>query len=121
MLNDRNIRVDYSLTERAHQSTPGEYMGYRRDRERRGGDFGGGGGGGGRGRYERDRDHRRDDRRDPYGRDDRDRDRTWRDDRDRDRRSSRRSPEYSSGGRRYSRSPSPRRRRSPSPRRDEKW
>jgi len=116
-LNDRRIRVDYSLTERAHPSTPGEYMGYRRDRDRR--EIGG------RGRYDRDRDRdyrsyrdrdRHDDRRDPYGRDDRDR--NWRDDRDR----RRKSPEYSSG-RRYSRSPSPRRRRSPSPRRDgdTKW
>ncbi|KAF8307236.1 RNA-binding domain-containing protein, partial [Clavulina sp. PMI_390] len=29
-LNERNIRVDYSVTDRAHPSTPGEYMGYHR-------------------------------------------------------------------------------------------
>ncbi|CAG8541175.1 1680_t:CDS:2 [Paraglomus occultum] len=38
LLNSRNMRVDYSLTQRAHTPTPGEYMGDRR---------GGGGGGGG--------------------------------------------------------------------------
>lgn len=88
-LNGRRIRVDYSVTDRPHAPTPGEYMGHRRsshrdsyyggrdsrdfrdrdhrdyrdgrDRDR------------GRGPYDRDRD------RDPYGRDSRDRgDRDWR-------------------------------------------
>jgi len=92
-LNGRRIRVDYSVTDRPHAPTPGEYMGHRRShrdsyhgrdhREYR--DY-------------RDRDHRRDrDKdRDPYGRDSRD----WRD---------RRSPQPSRGGR-YS--PDYRRRRS---------
>ncbi|GJJ07237.1 hypothetical protein Clacol_001437 [Clathrus columnatus] len=99
-LNGRRIRVDYSVTDRPHAPTPGEYMGHRsssyrgdrdshrdshRDRDRDSY----------RDRDYRDRDSRRSDRdrdRDPYGRDSRD----WRD---------RRSPP-----RRYS--PSPRRRRS---------
>lgn len=29
-LNERNIRVDYSVTKGGHQSTPGQYMGVRR-------------------------------------------------------------------------------------------
>ncbi|KAF8075983.1 hypothetical protein FPV67DRAFT_1558565 [Lyophyllum atratum] len=97
-LNGRRIRVDYSVTDRPHAPTPGEYMGHRRS---------------GRDSYrDRDRDsyrdsyrdrdsHRRGDRerdrdRDPYGRDSRD----WRE---------RRSPAPSRGGR-YS--PDYRRRRS---------
>ncbi|KAH6896392.1 hypothetical protein BKA70DRAFT_1116436, partial [Coprinopsis sp. MPI-PUGE-AT-0042] len=48
----RRIRVDYSVTERPHAPTPGEYMGHRRA------------GGGGRDsyrsdRFDRDRDYRR--------------------------------------------------------------
>ncbi|KAI0303085.1 hypothetical protein BC826DRAFT_1089505 [Russula brevipes] len=85
-LNGRRIRVDYSVTDRPHAPTPGEYMGHRRsshrdsyygrdsrdlrdsrdhrdsrdsrDRDR------------GRGYHDKDRE------RDPYGRDNRDRD--WR-------------------------------------------
>ncbi|EIM85582.1 RNA-binding domain-containing protein [Stereum hirsutum FP-91666 SS1] len=93
-LNGRRIRVDFSVTDRPHAPTPGEYMGHRRtprdsyhgrdrdprDRDR---DYG-------RRGSDRDRD------RDPYGRDSRD----WRD---------RRSPPPSRGGR-YS--PEYRRRRS---------
>ncbi|EIN10247.1 RNA-binding domain-containing protein [Punctularia strigosozonata HHB-11173 SS5] len=81
-LNGRRIRVDYSVTERPHAPTPGEYMGHRRRRDGYGGrdsyrdrDYRDND----RERYGRDRDHDRDDRdrrdRDPYGRDDRD----WRD------------------------------------------
>ncbi|KAF9468787.1 hypothetical protein BDZ94DRAFT_1152816, partial [Collybia nuda] len=103
-LNGRRIRVDYSVTDRPHAPTPGEYMGHRRGGGR---DSYHGGGGGGGGREHRDsyRDsyrgdsHRRSERdkdRDPYGRDSRD----WRD---------RRSPAPSRGGR-YS--PDYRRRRS---------
>jgi len=96
-LDGRRIRVDYSVTDRPHAPTPGEYMGARRDEPRRGG-----------GRSDRDRGEyyssgRRGDRdreRDPYGRD------SYRDWRDRDRR----SPARGSG--RYSASPPPRRRRS---------
>ncbi|KAG6840136.1 hypothetical protein C0991_008600 [Blastosporella zonata] len=101
-LNGRRIRVDYSVTDRPHAPTPGEYMGHRRS-----------GRDSGRDSYrDRDRDSYRDsyrdrdrdsgrrgdrDRdRDPYGRDGRD----WRD---------RRSPPPSRGGR-YS--PDYRRRRS---------
>ncbi|KAA1466064.1 RNA-binding domain-containing protein [Dentipellis sp. KUC8613] len=106
-LNGRRIRVDYSVTDRPHAPTPGEYMGHRssnrdsylggrdrrdrdprdsyRDRDR---DYHR------RGDYDRPRDRDRD--RDPYGRDSRD----WRD---------RRSPPPSRGGR-YS--PEYRRRRS---------
>ncbi|KAG6896754.1 hypothetical protein C0992_006329 [Termitomyces sp. T32_za158] len=99
-LNGRRIRVDYSVTDRPHAPTPGEYMGHRRsaressyrdrDRDRD------------RDLYrERERDHGRRDRdrerdRDYYGRDSRD----WRE---------RRSPPASRGGR-YS--PDYRRRRS---------
>ncbi|KAF9474927.1 RNA-binding domain-containing protein [Pholiota conissans] len=111
-LNGRRIRVDYSVTDRPHASTPGEYMGHRRsnrdrDYDRRG-----------------DRDDRRDSYRDrdrdhPRRRDDRDRER----DRDRDNYGrdkdwrDRRSPPPSKGGRyspeyrrrrSYSRSPPPR-------------
>ncbi|KAL9712400.1 hypothetical protein Ac2012v2_003637 [Leucoagaricus gongylophorus] len=104
-LNGRRIRVDYSVTDRPHAPTPGEYMGHRksshrdgyrdrdsyRDRDYRDRD-----------RDHRDRDYRRGDRdrdRDPYGRDNRS---DWRD---------RRSPaprRYSAEYRRrrsYSRSP----------------
>lgn len=104
-LDGRRIRVDYSVTDRPHAPTPGEYMGTRRDDGRRG--FG---------RYERydrperDRDYGRDRRdrdRDPYGREDRGYRGDWRD-RDRD---YRRSPPRGGGGR-YSASPPPRRRRS---------
>lgn len=95
-LNGRRIRVDYSVTERPHQPTPGEYMGLRRsDYSGRGDDRRGGGGGrrDDRSRYDRDRDYDRYDRRD---------------DRDRDYRDSRRSPpprRYSPRRRSYSRSP----------------
>ncbi|KAG8949323.1 hypothetical protein FRC04_008926 [Tulasnella sp. 424] len=104
-LDGRRIRVDYSVTDRPHAPTPGEYMGTRRDDGRRG--FG-------RyeryERYDRDRDYGRDRRdrdRDPYGREDRGG--GYRGDwRDRDR-EYRRSPPR---GSRYSASPPPRRRRS---------
>jgi len=98
-LNGRRIRVDYSVTDRPHAPTPGEYMGHRKSghRDHRDRDF--------RDSRDRDRDHRdRDSRRgdkgrdrDPYGRDNRD----WR-----DRRSSPRrySPDYRRR-RSYSRSP----------------
>jgi len=102
-LNGRRIRVDYSVTDRPHAPTPGEYMGHRRssnrdsysgrdshrdyrDSYRERDPYSRRGGSG----YDRDRD------RDPYGRDSRD----WRD---------RRSPPPSRGGR-YS--PEYRRRRS---------
>lgn len=94
-LNGRRIRVDYSVTERPHAPTPGEYMGHRRQRDsyrsdRGDRDY--------RDSYrDRDRDYRRSDKdRDPYGRD-----RDWRD---------RRSPPP----RRYSPDRDHRRRRSPS-------
>ncbi|KAI0829305.1 hypothetical protein BC628DRAFT_1417060 [Trametes gibbosa] len=105
-LNGRRIRVDYSVTDRPHAPTPGEYMGHRR---RRGRDTYSGR----EERYDRfeDRDRRE---RDPYRsgryeRDERDRDYYGRDNRDwRDRRSppprSRYSPEYRRR-RSYSRSP----------------
>ncbi|KAF8632396.1 hypothetical protein AX17_004837 [Amanita inopinata Kibby_2008] len=95
-LNGRRIRVDYSVTDRPHAPTPGEYMGHRRsyrdsyygrDREVR--------------ENHRDRDFRRGDRdkeRDPYGRDNRD----WRDRRSPPTR--RFSPDYRRR-RSYSRSP----------------
>ncbi|KAF9531016.1 hypothetical protein CPB83DRAFT_920146 [Crepidotus variabilis] len=101
-LNGRRIRVDYSVTERPHAPTPGEYMGHRRsgrrefDRRRDDRDD--------RDRY-RDRDSRRDRSRDRdhYGRD-----RDWRD---------RRSPPPKRGHspdhrrrRSHSRSPPPRER-----------
>lgn len=73
-LNGRRIRVDYSVTDRPHAPTPGEYMGHRRsnnrdrDRRDRGDPY--------RESY-RDRDLRRDDYdrydRDRYDRYDRDR------------------------------------------------
>lgn len=80
-LNGRRIRVDYSVTDRPHAPTPGEYMGHRR-RPGREPDYG---------RY-RDRDDRdyRDSYRDrsPRHEYERDRDRYGRDSRDwRDRRS----------------------------------
>jgi len=100
-LNGRRIRVDYSVTDRPHAPTPGEYMGHRkssnrdnyRDREYRGDHRD-------RDRDYRDRDYRRDrDRdRDPYGRDN---NRDWRDRRSPPRRY---SPEYRRR-RSYSRSP----------------
>ncbi|KAJ3808013.1 hypothetical protein F5876DRAFT_79160 [Lentinula aff. lateritia] len=97
-LNGRRIRVDYSVTDRPHAPTPGEYMGHRRatrdtrydrDRER---DY-----------YRDSRDSHRDrDRRDRdnYGRDSRD----WRERRSPPPRSGRYSPEYRRR-RSYSRSP----------------
>lgn len=102
-LNGRRIRVDYSVTDRPHAPTPGEYMGHRR---RRGRDTYQGGR---EDRYDELRDSRRE--RDPYDRrrDDRDRDYYGRDSRDwRERRSppprSRYSPDYRRR-RSYSRSP----------------
>jgi len=90
-LNGRRIRVDYSVTDRPHAATPGEYMGHRRS---------------GRRDYDRrrdDRDSRRGDRDRDIGRDrSRDgRDRDWRDRRSPLGKSGRLSPDY-------------RRRRSPS-------
>ncbi|KAI0733436.1 RNA-binding domain-containing protein [Fomitopsis betulina] len=120
-LNGRRIRVDYSVTDRPHAPTPGEYMGHRR---RRGRDSYSGGG------FRDDRDDYRGDSyrdsfrerrdRDPYRRDEKDRDTYGRDNRDwRDRRSppprSRYSPDYR---RRRSYSRSPPRGSSPAPRRD---
>lgn len=107
-LNGRRIRVDYSVTDRPHASTPGEYMGHRRSgREGRDRDRD-------RDRDYRDRDHRRDRDRDFRDRDrDRDRDNYGRDKDWRDRRSpppsksGRYSPEYRRR-RSYSRSPPPR-------------
>ncbi|KAF7966919.1 hypothetical protein HWV62_885 [Athelia sp. TMB] len=110
-LNGRRIRVDYSVTDRPHNPTPGEYMGHRRSERDsyRGRDS--------RDSYrdsrdshrdrDRDRDYRRerdprDKDRDPYGRDSRD-SRDWRD---------RRSPPPSRGGGRGGYSPEYRRRRS---------
>ncbi|KAG6849950.1 hypothetical protein H0H93_003322 [Arthromyces matolae] len=96
-LNGRRIRVDYSVTDRPHAPTPGEYMGHRRSGRESHRD---------RDSYrdsyrDRDRDHRRGDRdkdrdRDPYGRD-----RDWRDRRSPPRRY---SPDYRRR-RSYSRSP----------------
>ncbi|KAF9028320.1 RNA-binding domain-containing protein, partial [Hymenopellis radicata] len=102
-LNGRRIRVDYSVTDRPHAATPGEYMGHRRSN--RDSHYSG------RDSSYRDRDSYRDrgDRRDR----DRDRDRDYygRDGRDwRDRRSppprgtGRYSPDYRRR-RSYSRSP----------------
>ncbi|GAA5805520.1 hypothetical protein HPULCUR_011037 [Helicostylum pulchrum] len=63
-IDDRKIRVDYSVTHRPHTPTPGEYMGERKmthgdergGSERGGSDRGGGGGADrGRGGYDRDR------------------------------------------------------------------
>ena len=112
-LNGRRIRVDYSVTDRPHAPTPGEYMGHRRSSHRDSYY------GGREGRDYRDRgDHRdyRDGRdrdrgrgysgfdkdrdRDPYGRDSRDRDRDWR----RSPPPRRHSPDYRKR-RSYSRSP----------------
>ncbi|KAH9921537.1 RNA-binding domain-containing protein [Epithele typhae] len=103
-LNGRRIRVDYSVTDRPHAPTPGEYMGHRRREPEVGS----------RDYVPRDRhdDRNRRDRepyRGRYDRDDRDRDHYGRDSRDwRDRRSppprSRYSPEYRRR-RSYSRSP----------------
>ncbi|KDQ65030.1 hypothetical protein JAAARDRAFT_43836 [Jaapia argillacea MUCL 33604] len=126
-LNGRRIRVDYSVTDRPHAPTPGEYMGHRRRRDNRDSYYGRDSrdgyrdsyrdsrrGGGYSGGYDRDRDYDRGDR--DYGRDrdyDRDRDLYGRDNRDwRDRRSpapargggGRYSPEYRRR-RSYSRSP----------------
>ncbi|KIJ70377.1 hypothetical protein HYDPIDRAFT_77833, partial [Hydnomerulius pinastri MD-312] len=112
-LNGRRIRVDYSVTDRPHAPTPGEYMGHRRsNRDTYSG----------RDSYrdsnrdsyrDRDRDYRRHDRdrgeRDPYGRDSRD----WRDRRSPPPRSGRYSPDYRRR-RSYSRSPP----RGSSPRKD---
>ncbi|KAH8074930.1 hypothetical protein BXZ70DRAFT_1056354 [Cristinia sonorae] len=109
-LNGRRIRVDYSVTDRPHAPTPGEYMGHRR---RRGRDTYSGGGGGRDYRDDRYDDYRDRRDRDPYSRryhdrDDRDRDYYGRDGRDwRDRRS---PPPARGGGGRYS--PDYRRRRS---------
>ncbi|KIY45966.1 RNA-binding domain-containing protein, partial [Fistulina hepatica ATCC 64428] len=115
-LNGRRIRVDYSVTDRPHNPTPGEYMGHRsraKDSYR-----------GGRDSYRdsyrdpysdryrdsyRDRDYRREERdRDYYGRDSRD----WRERRSPPLRSSRYSPE---SRRRRSYSKSPPRGSSPAP------
>ena len=122
-LNGRRIRVDYSITDRPHAPTPGEYMGHRRrrgrdiyngrddryddyrDRDRRD-------------RGDRDRDRDRDSYRSRYDRDDRDkdygdrdrdrdnygRDRDWRDRRSPPPSRGRYSPEYRRR-RSYSRSP----------------
>ncbi|KAF9563343.1 RNA-binding domain-containing protein, partial [Agrocybe pediades] len=109
-LNGRRIRVDYSVTDRPHASTPGEYMGHRRsgrdsyrdrDRDRD------------RDHRDRDRDYRRSDRDRDYRDRDRDRDNYGRDRDWRDRRSPPPSkgrgysPEYRRR-RSYSRSPPPR-------------
>lgn len=67
-LQGRKIRVDFSMTQKPHEPTPGEYMGPKRpdrdDRDRRGGgggyDRGGYGGGSSRGRYDSDRGDRGD-------------------------------------------------------------
>jgi len=108
-LNGRRIRVDYSVTDRPHAPTPGEYMGHRRSGARES-YHGRDSRDSYRDRDYRDRDYRRSDRdRDPYGRDSRD----WRE---------RRSPPPSRGGRyspdrrrrSYSRSPP----RGASPRRE---
>ncbi|KXN83536.1 hypothetical protein AN958_01245 [Leucoagaricus sp. SymC.cos] len=115
-LNGRRIRVDYSITDRPHAPTPGEYMGHRksghrdgyRERDRDYRDYRDRD----RDRDYRDRDYRRGDRdrdRDPYGRDNRD----WRDRRSPPPR--RYSPDYR---RRRSYSRSPPRGSSPSRNRD---
>lgn len=111
-LNGRRIRVDYSVTDRPHAPTPGEYMGHRRSSHRDSYY------GGRESRDYRDRDHRdyregrdrdrgrgysgidKDRDRDPYGRDSRDRDRDWR----RSPPARRHSPDYRKR-RSYSRSP----------------
>lgn len=127
-LHGRNIRVAFSTTTKPHQSTPGQYMGFKDglggDNYRR--DGGRGGGYGDRDRhssYRRDDDRR--DNRDRYDDRRRDRDDRYsssrdygssssyrRDDRDRDdRRSSRRDDDRGDDRRR--REESPARRRSP--------
>ncbi|KAH7931403.1 RNA-binding domain-containing protein, partial [Leucogyrophana mollusca] len=115
-LNGRRIRVDYSVTDRPHAPTPGEYMGHRRsNRDTYSGrdSYRDSYRDSGRDSYrDRDRDHRRSDRdkdRDPYGRDSRD----WRDRRSPPPRSGRYSPDYRRR-RSYSRSPP----RGSSPRKD---
>ncbi|GJE84786.1 transformer-2 protein homolog alpha/beta [Phanerochaete sordida] len=115
-LNGRRIRVDYSVTDRPHAPTPGEYMGHRR---RRGRDTYSSERGERNDRYDRydePRDRRDRDRgeRDPYSsrrydRDERDRDhygrdRDWRDRRSPPPRSRAYSPDYRRR-RSYSRSP----------------
>jgi len=114
-LNGRRIRVDYSVTERPHAPTPGEYMGHRRATRERDSYYG-------RDRErDRDRDVYRDSHRDrgDYRRDrerDRDaygRDRDWRGERRSPPRSGRYSPDYRRR-RSYSRSPP----RGSSPRRE---
>ncbi|PPR01665.1 hypothetical protein CVT26_013106, partial [Gymnopilus dilepis] len=110
-LNGRRIRVDYSITDRPHASTPGEYMGHRRTRDR-----------GDRGDRDRDRDFRDRDRDRDYYRRDRDRDRDYDRDKDRDyygrdkdwrdRRSPPPKRDHSPGYRRGGYSPDHRRRRS---------
>ncbi|KAF9500194.1 RNA-binding domain-containing protein [Pleurotus eryngii] len=108
-LNGRRIRVDYSVTDRPHNPTPGQYMGHRRSG--RDSYYGGRDSRDSRDSH-RDRDSRRggdrDKDRDPYGRDSRD----WRDRRSPPpSRSGRHSPDYRRR-RSYSRSPA----RSPPPR-----
>ena len=44
-IDGRKIRIDYSVTKRAHSPTPGNYQGFLPKDSRR---FGGGGGGGGK-------------------------------------------------------------------------
>ena len=96
-LHGRNIRVAFSTTTKPHQSTPGQYMGFKDERGPDRGGYGGGrdryddrrrddrgGYGGGRDRYD---DRRRDDRYDDRRRDDRG---GYRDDRRDDRYSDRR-------------------------------
>ncbi|KAJ8457539.1 hypothetical protein ONZ45_g18271 [Pleurotus djamor] len=98
-LNGRRIRVDYSVTDRPHAPTPGQYMGHRRSG--RDSYYGGRDSRDSRDSH-RDRDRRdRDKDRDPYGRDSRD----WRDRRGSPPpRSGRHSPDYRRR-RSYSRSP----------------
>jgi len=55
-IDGRRIRVDFSITQRAHTPTPGIYMGKPTSMDRRGG---GGGGGGRRGRDDYNRGYRR--------------------------------------------------------------
>jgi len=111
-LNGRRIRVDYSVTERPHAPTPGEYMGHRRSSnydsysDRREPPRGSG--------RDRDYDRRDRDRRDDFGRD-RERDREpGRDNRDRDFGRERPRDDRDNRDWRERRSPPPRR-RSPSP------
>lgn len=104
-LNGRRIRVDYSVTDRPHASTPGEYMGHRRggrdDRRDRDRDYRDS-------NRDRDRDYRRGDRDRDRDRDNYGRDRDWRDRRSpAPAKSGRYSPEHRRR-RSYSRSPPPR-------------